>query len=200
MTSPVIDISHHNPTPDWQAIKAAGVVGIIHKATEGAGYADPDRKGRLASAMRAGLLISTYHFMRPGGISAQMDFYLRTIDAAQGERVVLDHEDAGVSLADLKVAITYLWNKRPDLEITIYSGNLIKTQLGAKRDDLLAKTSLWLAQYGPIPSWPTATWANWSLWQWTDKERVQGIAAPVDGNKWNGTEDALRRWLQPSKG
>jgi len=201
MTSPVIDLSHHNPTPDWQAIKAAGVVGVIHKATEGASYADPDRKARLAAAYKAGLKIATYHFMRPGGISVQMDNYLKTIDAANGERVVLDHEDAGVTLVDLKVAIAYLLNKRPDLQITIYSGNLIKTQLGAKHDDLLANsTSLWLAQYGPTPVWPTATWPAWSLWQWTDKEKVPGISAPVDGNKWNGTVDALKRWFGPAQG
>jgi len=200
MTSPVIDLSHHNPTPDWQAIQAAGVVGVIHKATEGASYADPDRKPRLAAAYRAGLKIATYHFMRPGSMSWQMDHYLRTIDPANGERVVLDHEDAGVSLANLKVAVSYLWAKRPDLQITIYSGNLIKEQLGGKPDDLLIKTSLWLAQYGPTPKWPTAVWPAWSLWQWTDKEKVPGISAPVDGNKWNGTIDALKRWFGPTQG
>lgn len=199
MTSPVIDLSHHNPTPDWAKIKAAGVLGVIHKATEGTGYADPDRKPRLAAAYRAGLLIATYHFMRPGALSAQMDFYLKTIDAAQGERVVLDHEDAGVSLSDLKAAIAYLWAKRPDLQITIYSGNLIKEQLGGSHDELLARTSLWVAQYNNSgPSWPTATWPSWSLWQWTDHETVAGIAAPVDGNKWNGTADSLKRWFGPA--
>lgn len=196
MPSPVIDLSHHNPTPDWAAIKAAGVLGIIHKATEGTGYADTDRKARLAAAYRAGLLIATYHFMRPGSISAQMDFYLKTIDAAQGERVVLDYEDPKIPVADLRIAINYLWNVRPDLQITVYSGNLIKEQLGSTHDELLAKTSLWIAQYNNSgPTWPKATWANWSLWQWTDHETISGISAPVDGNKWNGTEDGLRRFF-----
>jgi lysozyme len=199
MASPIIDLSHHNPDPDWGAIKAAGVMGVIHKATEGTGYADPDRKRRLSAAYRAGLLLATYHFMRPGNMAAQMDFYLNTIDVSPGERIVLDHEDSGVSLSDLKSAINYIWTKRPDLQITIYSGNLIKEQLGNVSDDLLAKTSLWIAQYNNSgPSWPKATWANWSLWQWTDKETVPGISAPVDGNKWNGTPDALQRWLTPT--
>lgn len=201
MASPVIDLSHHNPDPDWAAIKAAGVLGVIHKATEGAGYADPDRQRRLGEAYRAGLLIATYHFMRPGNIAAQVDFYLKTIDAAPGERVILDYEADGLSLDDLRQAVNHIWEVRPDLQITIYSSNLIKEQLGNKRDDLLAKTSLWIAQYNNSgPSWPTATWPAWSLWQWTDKEKVPGIAAPVDGNKWNGTADGLARWLKPAQG
>lgn len=201
MSSPVIDLSHHNPSPDWSAVKAAGVLGVIHKATEGAGYADPDRGSRLAGALKAGLLIATYHFMRPGDMAAQMDHYLATIDAAQGERVILDYEDNGLSLGDLRQAVNILWDRRPDLQITIYSGNLIKSQLGGNRDELLAKTSLWIAQYNNSgPSWPSSTWPTWSLWQWTDRETIPGISAPVDGNKWNGTEDALQRWLGLARG
>jgi lysozyme len=200
MVSPVIDLSHHNPTPDWPAIKAAGVLGVIHKATEGAGYADPDRRSRLAGAYRAGLLIATYHFLRPGDMAAQMDHYLETIDAAKGERVVLDHEDADVPLSSLLDAIDAIWNKRPDLQITIYSGNLIKQQLGNNHNPTLAKTSLWIAHYtsNPSPTWPRGTWANWSLWQWTDKEIIPGISAPVDGDRWNGTADSLKRFLSPA--
>lgn len=199
MASPVIDLSHHNPTPDWTAIKAAGVVGVIHKATEGTRYSDDDRGPRLAAAFRAGLSIATYHFMRPGSISAQMDFYLKTIQPQRGERVILDYEDPNLSLTDLRLAVNYLWSKQADLEITVYSGNLIKEQLGNSRDDLLTKTSLWIAQYNNSgPKWPTATWPTWSLWQWTDKENVPGISAPVDGNKWNGTDDSLRRWFGPA--
>lgn len=199
MASPVIDLSHHNPTPDWARIKAAGVLGVIHKATEGTGYKDPDRGSRLAGALKAGLLIGTYHFLRPGSLSAQMDNYLSAIQPQLGERIVLDHEDAGVSLDDLKIAINYLWNRRPDLQITIYSGNLIKQQIGNNTDDLLAKTSLWIAHYTSAnsPAWPKNTWPTWSLWQWTDKEKIDGISAPVDGDRWNGSSEGLSRFMRP---
>jgi lysozyme len=201
MASPVIDLSHHNPDPDWAAVKAAGVLGVIHKATEGAGYADPDRRPRLAAAYRAGLLIATYHFMRPGDMAAQVAFYLKTIDAAKGERVILDYEDPKIPVSDLRDAVQAIWDARPDLQITVYSGNLIKEQLGNASDPLLAKTSLWIAQYNNSgPRWPTQVWPNWSLWQWTDSETVPGISRPVDGNKWNGTADSLARWLAPAQG
>lgn len=31
----IADLSHHNADPDFAKAKAAGLIGIIHKATEG---------------------------------------------------------------------------------------------------------------------------------------------------------------------
>ena len=55
-----------------------------------------------------------------------------------------------------------------------------------------------IAQYGSTVSWPTKTWPQWSLWQYTDRATVDGITGPVDGNKWNGSEEALVAWLSPA--
>jgi hypothetical protein len=38
----------------------------------------------------------------------------------------------------------------------------------------------------------------WSLWQWTDKATVPGLAAPVDSNRFNGSAEACRRFLSPA--
>lgn len=197
---PVIDLSHHNPTPDWDKLKAAGCIGVIHKATEGTSYVDKTLFSRAKEAMAAGLKWSTYHFLRPGKITAQIDHYLATIDPVEGERIVLDHEDAGVSLTDLEKAVRYIATIRPDLQVTIYSGHLIKEQLNGNRSKELAATSLWIAQYTSAgkPSWPVETWPAWSLWQYTDKATVPGISAPVDANRWNGTSEALLSWFGPA--
>src|SRR5262245_51088518 len=201
MTSPVIDLSHHNDTPDWDALKAAGVVGVIHKATEGTSYVDDQLFSRARAAMDAGLKWSTYHFLRDSDPEQQMQHYLKTIDPVQGERVCLDHEDEDVSLEQLKDCVTYIQSVRPDLQICIYSGHLIKDQLPNTVDDeVLNTTSLWIAQYTSAsqPSWPTGTWKTWSLWQWTDSETVPGCDAPVDGDRWNGSTEALLKWFGPA--
>src|SRR5262245_6134005 len=102
MASPVLDMSHYQPDPiDWARLKANGVIGIIHKATEGTGYVDNKLFSRAGAAMAAGLCWSTYHFLRPGSMKSQMDFYLSKVDPVQGERVCLDYEDSGVSLSNL---------------------------------------------------------------------------------------------------
>jgi lysozyme len=200
MANPVVvDLSHWNPTPDWAKLKAGGTVGVIHKATEGTGNVDATLFARAKPAMDAGLKWSTYHFLRPGKMQQQMDFYLSTIDPVQGERVCLDHEDKGVSLTDLEYCVNYLAQKRPDLQVAIYSGNVIKEQLGNNYSETLSKTSLWLAQYTTgTPSWPARTWPQWSLWQYTDKAQVSGISQPVDGDRFNGSIEQCLAWFGPA--
>jgi GH25 family lysozyme M1 (1,4-beta-N-acetylmuramidase) len=194
----VVDLSHWNPTPDWAALKAGGTVGVIHKATEGTGNVDGTLFDRAKAAMAVGLKWSTYHFLRPGSLPQQMDHYLKTINPVQGERVCLDYEDTGVHIGDLEYCVNYIRGKRPDLQITIYSGHVIKEQLGSKTSQVLATTSLWLAQYSTTPSWPTQVWPTWSLWQYTDKATVQGINAPVDGDKFNGSSEQCLAWFGPA--
>jgi Glycosyl hydrolases family 25 len=36
----VVDLSHHNDVADFGKVKASGIAGIIHKATEATGFAD----------------------------------------------------------------------------------------------------------------------------------------------------------------
>jgi lysozyme len=197
----VIDLSHHNPTPNWATLVQNGVIGIIHKATESTSYVDDQLFKRARPAMDAGLLWSTYHFLRPGNMATQMEHYLGTIDPVEGERICLDHEDAGVSLGALKDAVECVLDMRPDLQIAIYSGHVIEEQLGSSRDACLAEnTSLWTCQYttAAAPSWPTGTWPAWSLWQYSDRVSVPGISQPVDGNRWNGDEASLRKWFGPA--
>jgi GH25 family lysozyme M1 (1,4-beta-N-acetylmuramidase) len=201
MPSPVIDLSHHNPTPNWAQLKAGGVVGVIHKATEGTSYVDSTLFSRAGAALQAGLKWATYHFLRPGSMPQQMAFYLNTVNPKPGERMCLDHEDSGVSLDDLKDAVECLLADTRKLQVTIYSGHVIKDQLGDRKDTYLANnTSLWIAQYtsAAAPAWPSATWPAWSLWQWTDKETVAGINQPVDGDRWNGTTETLLAWFGPA--
>src|SRR5580765_6409403 len=146
MSNPVvIDISHHQADPiNWAAVKRGGTIGVIHKATEGTSYVDDKLFSRMKAAKDAGLLTSTYHFMRESDMSGQMNHYLGTINPVPGERVVLDHECSGTTLAELEEAVTYIRKVRPDLQITIYSGHQIKEQLGGKRSAILAEnTSLW---------------------------------------------------------
>lgn len=201
MSNPiVVDLSHHNPTPDWAKLKAGGTVGVIHKATEGTSYVDKTLFERARDAMAAGLCWSTYHFLRPGNMKTQMDHYLGTVNPRQGERMCLDHEDAGVSLADLKEAVSYLVEDPRELQVTIYSGHVIKEQLGSQKDSYLANTtSLWIAQYTMAsPSWPKATWPDWSLWQYTDAAKVAGISKPVDGDNFNGSAEQCVAWFGPA--
>ena len=199
-TTVIIDLSHHNPEPDWPTLKASGVVGVILKATEGTSYVDPTFAGRRDRALRAGLAVASYHYQKPGNVGQQMLHYLDVVAPGRGERVVVDYEDTGCTLDELEQAVTALFNAGLDLQVTVYSGSLIKQQLGTDVNAVLAKAALWIAHYtqSPSPSWPKGTWPVWSLWQYTDKAMVSGVSERVDGNRFNGSNGNAAKWLAPA--
>jgi lysozyme len=202
--SPVcIDISHWQDFPDFNEVYAAGVKGMIHKATEGSTYIDPNRVENCANAMAAGLAISTYFWIKPGDGRAQAEFYLSVIDPVPGERVVIDYEESGCTLTTLKDAVQALLDYKQNLKITVYSGHLLKEQLGDKKDDYLAQhTDLWLAQYTSSEddiSWPSGTYPKWALWQYSETGEVDGIdGGYVDLNEYNGSESEFLKWISPT--
>ena len=61
----VVNLSHHNDVADFGAVKAAGIAGIIHKATEGVGFADKRYADRRGRALGVGLLWGAYPFPAP---------------------------------------------------------------------------------------------------------------------------------------
>ena len=60
-----VDLSHHNPDPDFKKAKAAGLQWCIHKATEGATVTDKTYGERRKLAAEAGILWGSYAFARP---------------------------------------------------------------------------------------------------------------------------------------
>lgn len=196
-----IDISHWQDSPDFEAVAAAGVVACIMKATEGTGYVDPNRAKNFINATSAGIACCTYHWLKPGNAAAQMQFYLSVIDPVPGERVVIDYEEDGCTLDDLKQAVQALLDDPRALQVTVYSGHLLKEQLGNTHDDLLAdNTDFWLAQYTTgTPTWPSATYPFWTLWQYSEDGHVDGIdGGEVDLNRFNGSDENLVKWISPA--
>lgn len=59
-----IDISHHQAKVNVTSLLGTDVVFVIHKATEGITFQDP-QLGRLWTLADAGFLTGTYHFLRP---------------------------------------------------------------------------------------------------------------------------------------
>ena len=197
-----IDISHWQNFPDFDQVKASGVVAMIHKATEGSSYVDPNRAQNCAAATKAGIACATYHWLKPGNAAEQIAFYLDTIEPVPGERVVIDYEEDGCSLDDLHEAVQALIDDPRRLRVTVYSGHLLKEQLGSAYDKFLAdNTDLWLAQYTTgEPTWSEATYPNWTLWQYSEEGVVDGIDdTNVDLNRFHGSNENLVRWISPAR-
>jgi GH25 family lysozyme M1 (1,4-beta-N-acetylmuramidase) len=184
-TPSVIDLSHwQGDAVDFTAIKGSGIIGAIHKATEGSGVYDAAYDKNRSNAELAGLAWGAYHFLRPGDMVDQAEFFLKYAKPDDFTLLAADHEDSGVSLNDLKVFLQVV-RRRSGINAVVYSGSVIRQQLGDVRDVILAQHRFWLSYYTTEeqpPAWPKATWPEYWLWQYTNTGKVPGIEGDVDLN------------------
>lgn len=190
----VIDLSHHNVVTDFKKVQKSGVVGIIHKATQGITTVDKDFAARVSPIRTSGMMHGAYHF----GIGAdgviQARHFLATVKPDDRTLLALDFEPntrgGTMTLAQAKAFVTYVHQQTGRWPL-LYSGHLVKDLLGQTRDATLAKCGLWLAQYGP-KAVIQPTWAKWTLWQYTESGTVPGITGDVDRNYFAGNPNDLR--------
>src|SRR5215831_8949462 len=72
-----VDISHWQTIPDNLVSTAeSGILGLVHKATEGTSYIDDKMAARHYLAQQAGLMWGVYHFVQPGSMQNQVNWFL----------------------------------------------------------------------------------------------------------------------------
>ncbi len=210
MINAVIDLSHHNTVTSFSAVRAAGILGVIHKATQGSSYVDPTYAAHRQDATAAGLLFGAYHFGTAGDPDVQAEDFLAT--AGPNTLLVLDFEgnpqgeDMSLQEAEHFVShIKQVTGRYPGL----YSGYTIKQALSAAgitspSQTVLSNCWLWISQYSNAPLIPKI-WPAWTLWQYTDGAggsgpyEVDGVGH-CDRDYFNGTEDQLRSFWTENSG
>ncbi len=210
MLDTIIDLSHHNSVSDLSALKAAGVQGIIHKATQGAGYSDPQYAPRRQAITAAGMLFGAYHFGTGGDAEGQAEHFVAV--AGKEPLLVLDFEDnpqgQTMTLAEAEQfvqQVRQLTGRYPGL----YSGHTLAEALAAAgiskpSETALSNCWLWQARYGKEPT-PPAPWSAWTLWQYTDgvvntsTPPLPGVG-PCDRDRFNGTAEELERFWTENSG
>src|SRR2546426_2391610 len=75
-TNAVIDLSHHNGSVDLLRARGAGIIGVIHKATQDVSYVDPLFASNQTRARDAGLLWGAYHLGTGTDGAAQAEQFL----------------------------------------------------------------------------------------------------------------------------
>jgi lysozyme len=209
----VVDIYRGDEVTSFADARAAGIVGVIHKATQGAGSVDEAYVQRRQPAVDAGMLWGAYHFGSNDDVVAQVKNFLGAAEPDENTLVALDYEplvvkdrktgekiDKTMTLdqaRDFMSRIAKQLGRKPIL----YSGHLIKDQLGNSIDPFFGSHRLWLAQYGPVPR-VQKSWKKQWLWQYTDGEvgpdpkQVPGIPGDpkgrVDCDSYEGTEQQLK--------
>jgi lysozyme len=192
----VIDLSHHNTvSPSFALVKEIGVLGVIHKASEGSTIIDKTLEARAWMANEAGLLFGVYHFLRPGDPQKQLDNFLAQAGKIENDNTLfaLDYEDRRVPLD------TVVWFLKALADATrrapvLYTGFVLKEKLKAP-NLALSSYRLWLAQYGPKAVMPIGFKTYW-LWQYSDKGPMPGVNTGslevCDVNAYEGSAEQLR--------
>jgi lysozyme len=199
----VVDLSHHNGDVDLEAAKADGILGIIHKATQGAVFADPLVAANRARARAAGLYWGVYHVGTGGDGIAQAIHFLDAAQPDEHDLLVLDLErnllGPSMALYQARAFVTHV-RQSTGRWPGVYGGHYLKAVLGSQPDPVLGQCWFWLAQYGVTPVVPP-TWQTWTLWQYTDGVQgsgprpVKGIGR-CDRDRYHGDTRALTSfWL-----
>lgn len=194
----VIDIYHGNVVDSFAQARAAGVLGIIHKATTGQTGKDKAYTDRRRDAEAAGLLWGAYHWGTNAPVAAQVDNFLMKAQPGENTLVALDYEIDAKFQMSLDQAREFLERIHEKLgrRAVLYSGHLIKEKLGNRVDPFFGAHRLWLAEYNPTAK-VQKSWSSYWLWQYAEKpSTVPGIpgntAGAIDYNHFNGTEAQLR--------
>jgi lysozyme len=195
----IVDISHHNGNVDFVKLKAAGIFGVIHKATQGFNSVDPTYTAHRTAALAAGLLWGAYHFGTDSDGVQQAVSFLEVVGDPAQTILVLDFESnptgPSMSLEEARAFVTHV-KEATGRYPGFYSGHDIKQALGTNTDPILSNCWFWLAQYGPTPVVPP-NWSAWTLWQYTDgalgpdPKEIAGVGR-FDRDVFNGTADELR--------
>jgi GH25 family lysozyme M1 (1,4-beta-N-acetylmuramidase) len=208
----VIDISHHQTglrgqAIDFSAIKSAGVLGVIHKASQGVDIVDKMYTQRRQAALDAGLLWGAYHFATADDADEQVKRFLDAARPDASTLMALDHErqlppkqDDCLDLAGARAFLESLRDQLGGIMPKMYSGNLIKEQTNAddSQNDFFGDVPLWLCQYAPKAKLPDA-WENYWLWQFSgDGVASRGLHVPgisdgdkLDMNTFDGSDEEL---------
>jgi lysozyme len=195
----VIDLSHHNQNLNFASIGSSGILGIIHKATQGIGYTDPTYLPHKTDALANGLLWGAYHFGTGSDGIQQAQQFLDVVQPDDQTLLILDFEANGqgpsMTLEEARAFVTHI-NEETGRYPGLYSGHYIKDLLGTNSDPVLSNCWFWLSQYGPTAVVPS-NWSDWTMWQYTDgavgpQPHIVPGAGMCDRDKFNGDEAALR--------
>ena len=188
-----IDVSKHNGSIDWNAVKASGINFAIIRcgyrgSTSGALIVDPYYYSNISGAQAAGINVGVYFFSQAineteaveeasmvlellYGYSLQMPVYI-DVEKSNGRADSISVEERS---AAAHAFLTTISNAG-------YTGGIYSNKLWFEnRINTASFTNykIWLAQYVDIPTY-SAT--RYDMWQYTSKGSVGGISGNVDMN------------------
>ncbi|MFI9243090.1 GH25 family lysozyme [Streptomyces sp. NPDC053086] len=166
-----IDVSAYQSTSyDTDGLSFAFV-----KATEGRSYANPRLTAQTKTARDAGLVVGFYHFLWPGDLTAQADYFLRHAPDRPGDLLAVDWELTGdgthASNAEKDRFIRTLRERRPDNRVVLYCNRSFWLTVDTTS---YAGDGLWIADY--VTAGKPRIKAKWLFHQYASEPHDKDVA------------------------
>lgn len=180
-----IDISVHNKTVDFNAVKNSGIEVVIIKATEGVAFTDDLYEQHLEGVKKSGLNYGMYHFMSEKTSPTQQARDFWTAINSTGFNVIpcLDIESNNLGrsvkeITDRCIEFLNEFKRLSGIDCMIYSGGYFSKDL---LDSRIKNYPLWVAHYGVDKPMKTG-FSNVVGHQYTEHGSVNGVLTRVDMN------------------
>lgn len=176
-----IDVSSHQSSFDPD-----GLDFVITKATEGRSYVNPRMSDQAKKARDAGCVVGFYHFLWPGNIKAQAEYFVSKAGERKGDLLAADwertSEGSAASNAQKDQFIREVKKLRPSHRVLLYCNR----DFWLNRDTTsYAGDGLWIADY--VSAGKPRIQAKWRIHQYTSN--------PLDKNVADfSSRAALRDW------
>lgn len=208
----IVDVYHGDTIASMSSMKANGIVGLIHKASQGDGSHDLAYASRrkawlngepaIVDGKEVTVLWGAYHFNTGATVESQVNNFFLHAQPDEHTLMVLDFEDNRASNMTIHQCWSFLLRADEKLgrQLAIYSGNRLKDLIGQAETayvQAISQHKLWLCQYGPKAVLPRG-FSKWWLWQrWADGygskpiPSIPGLHSGVDLSVYEGTAEQL---------
>jgi GH25 family lysozyme M1 (1,4-beta-N-acetylmuramidase) len=190
-----IDISHYQGRIDWEEVRTSHhpIEYVFMRSTMGSNGKDNEFKRNWKGAKKQGYHRGAYHYFRPNESGKnQFENFKNSVVLEKGDLPpVLDIEKQSRKGNKYMVGEVKKWLKAAEdhyeVKPIIYTGHTFyKHFLKGEVDGY----PLWIANYNPNSKHKIKE-EEWRFHQFTEKVRVKGIRATVDGNDFDGTTQEL---------
>ncbi|GGP32878.1 hydrolase [Streptomyces capoamus] len=159
------------------------------KATEGRSYVNPRLTGQTKTARDAGLVVGFYHFLWPGDLTAQAEYFLSHAPDRAGDILAVDWETTGdgthASNAEKDRFLRKLKESRPHNRVVLYCNRHFWLDIDTTS---YAGDGLWIADY--VTAGRPRVKAKWRFHQYTSEPHDKDVANFA-------SKAALRDWATP---
>lgn len=199
-----IDLSHHNPIPNWSDLKEQNISFAYLKATEDNSHQDRNYPYNYDLGRKSGIIIGSYHFYS-FGISGkeQAKHFFNTAKCQTGDLIPaidVEHSSKNIYSNDSSY-VDLVVNELKILENEFYEYYGVHPLIYTNKDcyKLYIKNNfdnnfIWISD---LHKEPDNDIKNWRIWQFSHKGELPGMPEKVDLNYYRYSFDEFKELLLP---